>query len=380
MAEDYTDIAHTFNLRRHAQFAQLIGWYFNRVAKKITVTGLEYLLDNPDATYVFTLPHFSETEDFLLSKTLRDHGLTGLPNRPILSIIAGDNLYFRFGSFDVGQTLSNNGAIKVYRNLPQEDQQRAMRAQLRCFTERMEKGDWFQVFPGKGRTYTGTPLAYDTAAVMSFHLASKRADKPILYVPAAITSDRVAEDVHFPIFQSYKDKRKQSIATSWDKFWYLALDLPYIGAQAFRKHALGEISINIGEPRAYTGSTATDKDRFVQKLEHDSKRLIRVTDTALFANAVRQALLDESTPSRNHVIDVISETRDCIRHEYGKTITPFPEAVIANAQEHLNRRWRRFIVDDKNGFAVKNEFILNYYANHIEHYKTPWQIEHESQS
>ncbi|MBI4145126.1 1-acyl-sn-glycerol-3-phosphate acyltransferase [Candidatus Woesearchaeota archaeon] len=363
METNYPDIAHRYDYAT----IQRAGAYWDRfVAKtfeRIDVNGLERLASlAPDTSVVLTSDHRSHLDYVLLALTLYHANLppriNGQP-RP-LAIAAGDNLFKRFGKWDFGDLIRRLGAYKIIRKPAEGEKKRVLLAQAAYTAERMDAGDWFLLFPGKGRSYSGELMPFDTGAVGLFLHAERKVERPVAYVPVSISYERSPEDRWFRGFSAYKAQNEPS----WSQqALYYGRDWPMIWFQQHFNKSLGNANIAFGQPVTSTqNGTRHTKESLTELLEHEAARNLVAYPTAIFAAALQRDPTFEHV--YGHVYDLQSDLRllgavDKVRN---------PHAIAFRALRFLDAPWRRFVVPRKDRYEIRRPEVIDYYANTIKHH------------
>jgi glycerol-3-phosphate O-acyltransferase len=228
----------------------------------------------------------------------------------------------------------------------------------------MEAGDWFLIFPEKGRSYTGEVLPFDSAAMGIFQKAEKRAGRKVVYVPMAIGYERVPEDRWFVSFAKWKSSQ-----SSFKKMLYYAFDWPLIMAQQYLgigNKPIGHISVRFGEPMTSSEeNTPLNKEVFAAKLEDACKSVVPAFSTNIVCAAFLQGRLEDVGFNMVKIYDLLKRRGALAENANFDDIIP-------RAYRFLDAPFRRhFHIGLAYGFARKD--IMEYYNNCIAHYFKPQQ-------
>lgn len=365
MQTQYPHIAHAYDPETVERYGRFATQYFSKTIDGgwPRVFGLENLLSiPPDASVVLASVHKSHIDYLLLPVILNHSGLPQpLPDgnlRPV-AIAAGDNLFGRIGKWDFGRMLRNAGAYKIIRQASAEQRRRVLEDQQNYTVERVGAGDWFIIFPERGRSYTGEIKRFDTASIGMFLRAETTTQRPVRFVPVSISYERVAEDKFFPILDKHRKRRDLA---------YYSLDLPMIFAQQYlaqlNPHPLGHVIVRFGKPIAseeFPDSKKCRKDQLTARLEKDCRSLTKALPTALFATALTE------TQDRKEAFKRIMHYQtglDLIDAVWGPDN---PRSIAERAMRFFDRPFRRFVKDDGDSYIVLRQDVIAYYANTIKH-------------
>jgi 1-acyl-sn-glycerol-3-phosphate acyltransferase len=358
----YTGIGHDYDQKVIDRLYVTFSRYFKRTldTKEPAVKGLENLLSIPkDASAVIVSTHKSQLDYCVVPWVLRHHNAK--PADKPLAIAAGDNLFKKFLKWDFDRILRKAGGYKIIRKPEEGKRMSTIETLLKYTTERMHAGDWFLIFPERGRSYTGEVITFDSAALGLFQKAEKRAGRKVVYVPTAIGYERVPEDRWFTSFQKYK-----SSPTKLGKLLYYAFDWPLIMAQQyfdFFSKSIGQIEIRFGKPMESSDEgKLLHKEVFTNRVEEACKSLVPAFSTNIICAAFMQ---DDPRRVGENLVKIYDELalRDALAHKI-----EFDD-IIPRAARFFNAPLRRFFQTGlAYGFARKD--IMEYYNNCIAHYFT----------
>ncbi len=356
----FTEIAHNYDQRVIDWLYVKFSRYFSRTldAGAPTVQGLENLLSiSHDTSVVLVSTHKSHLDYVVVPWVLRHHQ-TPKGERP-LAIAAGDNLFKRIAKWDFNKLLRKAGGYKIIRQPKQGKRISTTETLLKYTTERMGAGDWFLIFPEKGRSYTGEVLPFDSAAMGIFQRAEKRAGRKVVYVPMAIGYERVPEDRWFASFAQYKSSQSR-----FKKMLYYTLDWPLIIGQQYLgigNKPIGHISVRFGAPMISSdGNSPLNKEVFAAKLEDECKSLVPAFSTNIICAAFLQ---DHPKNSANNIVKIY----DLLKQRGALAENATFDDIIPRAYRFLDAPFRRFFhMGLAYGFARKD--IMEYYKNGIAHY------------
>ncbi len=354
----FTEIAHAYDQSVIDRFNVAFSRYFKRTLDrgKPDVQGLEHLLTIPkDASAVLVSIHKSHLDYVVIPWVLQNNFLPPRLNGPRpLAIAAGDNLCKRIAKWDFGKILRKCGAYKIIRN-PEPGKIIETTGTLLKYTgELMVAGDWLLNFPERSRSYTGEILPFDPAAIGILQKSERRAGRPVVYVPVAVSYERVPEDRWFPTFAKYK-----SSASLIGKLIYYMLDWPLILAQpslGIWNKPIGQISVRFGQPITSSG----DKETFAKKLEDECKSLVTAFSTNILCAALLKGGPFELADNLLEIYGAL-EKRGVLAENMG-----FREA-IDRGFRFLDAPFRRFF---NHAFSFRKD-IAEYYRNCIAHYLKP---------
>lgn len=363
METKYPDIAHRYDYATIQRTGAYWDRFFAKTFDSINVNGLERLASiPPETSVVLASDHRSHLDYVFLAWTLYHANLptriNGQP-RP-MAIAAGDNLFKRFGKWDFGDLISRLGAYKIIRKPNNGEQKRVLLAQAGYTAERMDAGDWFLLFPGKGRSYSGEMMQFDTGAVGLFLHAERKVERPVVYVPVSISYERVPEDRWFSGFAKYKAQKDPS----WfQKARYYGHDWPMIWLQQHFPKSLGNVTLSFGRPvMSAQECKRHTKESLTELLEHEAGKNIVAYPTAIFAAALKRDPSFERI--YGHIYDIQSDLR--LLNATDKVLNP--HAIAFRALRFLDAPWRRFVVRRHDRFDVRRNDVIDYYANTIKHH------------
>lgn len=365
MQTQYPHIAHTYDPETIEHGNRFATRFFSRTIEGgwPRVFGLEHLLSIPaDASVVLASVHKSHA-DYLIEPVVLNHSGLPLPlpdgsARPV-AVAAGDNLFKRVGKWDFDRMLRKAGAYKIIRQASIEQRRRILEDQQNYTVERVEAGDWFVLFPERGRSYTGEIKRFDTASIGMFLGAEIITKRPVRFVPVGISYERVAEDRFFPILDKHRKRRDLA---------YYALDWPMIFAQQYlhhlNPHPFGHVVVRFGKPIAseeFPDSKKGRKDQLTARLEADCRSLVKALPTALFATALTE------TQNKKEALKRIRHYHtglDMIDATWGPDN---PRGIAERAMRFFDRPFRRFVRDDGDSYTILRPDVIAYYANTIKH-------------
>ncbi len=352
----FTEIAHNYDKRVIDQLYVKFSRYFKRTLDTgtPTVQGLENLLAIPSDTSVVLVSTHKSHLDYVVVPWVLRHHQTPKGEKP-LAVAAGDNLFKKIAKWDFDKFLRKAGGYKIIRQPEQGKQISTTATLLKYTTERMGAGDWFLIFPEKGRSYTGEVLPFDSAAMGIFQKAEKRSGRKVVYVPMAIGYERVPEDRWFTSFAKYKSSQSR-----FKKMLYYTLDWPLIIAQQYLgigNKPIGQIEVRFGEPMT---SASLNKDTFAAKLEDNCKSLVPAFSTNIICAAFNQSGPENAAENIVKIYDLFDKCGILAENSNF-------EDIILRAYRFLDAPFRRFSHSKReSGFARKD--IMEYYSNGIAHY------------
>jgi glycerol-3-phosphate O-acyltransferase len=356
----FTEIAHNYDQKVIDHLYVTFSRYFERTldAGKPTVQGLENLLTIPTGTSVVLVSTHKSHLDYVVVPWVLRHHQTPKGEKP-LAIAAGDNLFKKIAKWDFNKFLRKAGGYKIIRQPEQGKKISTTETLLKYTTERMGAGDWFLIFPEKGRSYTGEVLPFDSAAMGIFQRAEKRAGRKVVYVPMSIGYERVPEDRWFASFAQYKSSQSR-----FKKMLYYALDWPLIAAQQYLgigNKPIGHISVRFGAPMTSSdGNSPLNKEAFAAKLEDKCKSVVPAFST----NIVCAAFLQNDP---RNVAENIVEIYGTLKKRGVLAENATFDNIIPRAYRFLDAPFRRFFhTGIAYGFARKD--IMEYYSKGIAHY------------
>ncbi len=355
----FTEIAHNYDQKVIDKFYIGFSRYFRRTLDTgaPTVQGLENLLSIPADTSVVLVSTHKSHLDYVVVPWILKHHQTPKGDRP-LAIAAGDNLFKRIAKWDFNKILRKAGGYKIIRNPEPSKKLSTTKTLLKYTAERMGEGDWFLIFPEKGRSYTGEVLPFDPAALDIFQKAEKHAGRQVFYVPLSISYERVPEDRWFTSFAKYKSSQ-----SSFKKLLYYALDWPLIAAQQYSgvgNRPIGNITVRFGKPITNAENGLLHKEAFAEKLENECKSLV----TAFSTNIICASFL-QGNPE--NVGFNIVKVYDLLKQRGALAENLKFDEIVPRAARFLDAPFRRFFQTGlAYGFARKD--IMEYYNNCIAHY------------
>lgn len=227
---------------------------------------------NEDASLIFLPSHRSYADPFIMTKTLRDHGLRRS------HILGGDNLRF----FPLGPIARHSGAVFIRRTLGDDETYKTM---LQVYlSELLRKGHNLEWYMEGGRSRTGKlrPPKYGLLKYLVRAIEGGAA-KDVLLVPTSITYDQLHEIHAMTSFERSGSKPKEGL--SW-----LASYAKMQGKW------IGEVHVRFGEPISLADRISqadrSDKQRYlVERVAFDVFSRINASTPVTAQALVTLALL-----------------------------------------------------------------------------------------
>jgi glycerol-3-phosphate O-acyltransferase len=374
----------------------------------VFTSGLEAvrnLSKDKDKRILFVSEHLSEQDYIELDKFFYRENIE-LP-----AIFAGANLLvpgLTKPSFLIRKPIvldiKKSGTIVINRNLFKPEKEGGSAAYKRLFIETLlwytdkdgncEEGIFNKMNTfifNSGRSYDGKARNYDFPTLDLFHRNSLRNPQlEHIIIPISISLERCIEDTSFEIQHLIKNSRlpwveklsgkyswAQSINENWIKQtgkWGAMADILSFLIFSFTHQPRGEIYLDFGEPIYVRDFGKGKEDDLKNKITGSINSNIRITPASLV-----------SLIARAHSEDYISH-KDLVK-KLNITRKELPKNLLSNYLSNDNtdkevlERATTFLNEKRIFKAVpyfpvvktylirKQSFILNYYANRIEHYK-----------
>ncbi|GEM_PF-6447227 len=348
------DIAHEYDLKCIEYLDGIFTPYLKNTIERTTVKGLKNLKEIPaDNSVVLIGNHKSHLDYIKIRWVILHSGIISI-EKPI-AIAAGDNLFKKIGKWDFDKLVRRAGGYKIIRKPEPEKIVSTTKTQIRYLGDRMDKGDWFIVFPERSRSYLGEIKKYDSSAIGVFQKAERQAKRKVVYVPIAISDERVAEDRWFRAFNKYRNSTNR-----FKKIFYYALDWPLIFMQQYMTYIcakpLGNTTVSFGQPISCNGQ---DRNNLASRIENESKAMVKAYPT----NILSAALIRNQ--DRSKINEGIMSIQEQLKIKGAISEILPPEKIIERASRFLNAPFRRFITKN---LEIERGDVIRYYNNSITHF------------
>lgn len=209
-----------------------------------------------------------------------------------------------------------------------------------------------------GRTYSGRIRKFASGLFNAAINVSKEGKK-VYIVPVSVSYDFVAEDRYFSkLAKADKMKKSGSSLTAFaGKFYYTFLEFHFY--RNMYRLGKGNIYIDIGEP--FLVEPDSSKRELAQRVQEEAARCYRITMPALVSYAISKGATNKNELKRS--IERFIALLDGKNINFGLCMGP-EESVDKTLHDLEERK----IISYHKDISVKNQQMINYYANTIAHH------------
>ena len=209
-----------------------------------------------------------------------------------------------------------------------------------------------------GRTYSGRIRKFASGLFNAAINVSKEGKK-VYIVPVSVSYDFVAEDKYFSkLAKADKMKKSGSALTAFaGKLYYTFLEFHFY----WNMYRLGKgnIYIDIGQP--FLVEPHSPKKELAQRVQKEAARCYRITMPALVCYAISKGATQKNELKRSLERYVALFNRKDIN-------VCLPGESEESIDQTLHDLAKRKVILNHNEISVKNQEMINYYANTIAHH------------